>query len=107
MTRVPIVCTLTADAALGRVAEWKAFLSTMVQRIEMSTNQATLTLLGGRDVLLMVTDLAEREKACCPFFQFSIELDGVEARLHIEVPNEAGPILTDLLALVPAEIRPN
>ena len=29
----------------------------------------------------MATDLAEREKACCPFFQFSIEMDGLDGRL--------------------------
>ena len=107
MTRVPIACTLTADAALDRIAEWKAFLSTMVHRLEKRTNQATLTLRGGSDVLLMITDLAEREKACCPFFEFSIEWDGVESRLHVEVPNEAGPILTELLQLVPAQLQPD
>jgi hypothetical protein len=57
--------------------------------------------------LLTITDIAEREKACCPFFLFSIELDGAEARLHIDVPGEAEPILTELLALLPEHLRKN
>jgi hypothetical protein len=54
----------------------------------------------------MITDLAERERACCPFFEFSIELDGLGTRLHVEVPSEGGPILADLLALAPTQLRP-
>ncbi len=107
VTRVPIACTLTADAAIGRLAEWETFLSTGVKWVETETNSVTLILIGGSDVLLTATDLAEREKTCCSFFQFSIELDGIESRLHIEVPSEAKPILSDLLTRLPANRRPD
>jgi hypothetical protein len=107
VTRDPIACTLTADAAIDRLAEWESFLSTGVQGVATETNGATLTLLGGSEVLLTATDLAEREKACCSFFAFSIELDGIESRLHIEVPSEAEPILSHLLTRLPANLRPD
>jgi hypothetical protein len=105
VTRVPIACTLTADAAIERLAEWETFLATGVQWVETEANSATLILIGGSDVLLAATDLAEREKTCCSFFQFSIELDGIESRLHIEVPSEAEPILSDLLTRLPPNLR--
>ncbi len=105
MTKVPIACTLNVDAAVDRVAEWKEFLSTAVDRVDHDRNHATLTMLG-IEALVAVTDLAERERVCCSFFQFSIELDGIETRLHIEVPFEAEPILNELLMLAPSHIRP-
>jgi hypothetical protein len=107
VTKVPIACTLTADAAVDRLSEWKALLTTMVRSVETTTNHAALTLLGGSEPLLTATDLAEREKVCCSFFLFSIEMDGTETRLHIEVPPEADPILTDLLTLLPTYLRSN
>lgn len=107
VTRVPIACTLTAEAAAAQRAEWETFLTTSVQRVETERNRATLTLFGGSDLLLTATDLAEREQACCSFFVFSIELDGTVTRLHIKVPTEAEPILTDLLARLPASLRPD
>jgi hypothetical protein len=99
MTAVPIACTLSPEGVVDRMEEWRTFLSTMVTKIERTTNQATLTLRPGSKALLMATDLAEREKACCPFFQFSIEMDGLEGRLLVGVPMEAEAILTHLLSL--------
>jgi MerR family copper efflux transcriptional regulator len=102
----PIACTLTADAMVDRLAEWRDVFSTMVEKVERQENQATLTLSRGPEGLMTVADLAEREKACCSFFEFSIELNGLDVRLHVEVPAEAGPILTELLSLLPETLQP-
>ena len=107
MNDVPIACTLNADEVALRLAEWEAVLSTVVESIDYQESGATLTLLRGSEPLLTITDLAEREKACCPFFLFSIELDGVEARLQIDIPAGAEAILTGLLALLPEHLREN
>lgn len=104
MTKIPIACTLTADAAVDRLAEWRGAFSTLVQKVDLDENHATLTLLGGREALLTIADLAEREKACCSFFEFSIELQGLDTRLHVDVPSEADEILTALLSLLPAHL---
>ena len=106
VTSVPIACTLTADAIDDRREEWRAVFSTMVEKVERRENQATLTLSRGPDVLLTVADLAEREKACCAFFEFSIHLEGIDALLLIEVPAEADPMLTGLLSLLPEKLQP-
>ena len=105
MTEVPIACTLTAEAIVDRRAEWEGFLSTMVHSVDYQGSHAILTLRSGSDPLLMGADLAEREKTCCTFFDFSIELDGSGARLHVGVPPEAEPILAGLLALLPVRLR--
>jgi hypothetical protein len=102
MTAVPIACTLTADALLDRKAEWKAFLATMVKDVDIVSTHATLSLVERPEALVVATDLAERERACCPFFRFSLELDGEGTRLHIQGPAEAHKILIGLLTIAPA-----
>jgi hypothetical protein len=102
VTKVPIACTLTAGAAVDRLAEWRSFLSSMVQKVDHGRNSTTLTLVRGTDSLMTAVDLAEREKACCSFFEFSIELTGPDAQLHVEVPEEAAPILADLFSVTPS-----
>jgi hypothetical protein len=102
VTMVPIACTLTADAAVGRVAEWRSFLGSKIRSVDRAGNVATLTLVGGSETLVMAADLAEREKTCCAFFAFSIEFDGSDVRLRVEVPPDAEPVLTGLLGLVPS-----
>lgn len=46
--------------------------------------------------LLVAVDLAEREKACCEFFQFSIELGPDVRWLVMGVPPEAIGVLDDI-----------
>lgn len=107
MTEIPIACTLNGDEVVHRLAEWKAVFSRAVGTVDYHERGATLTLLDRSDSLLTITDLAEREKACCPFLLFSIEVDGVATRLRIEVPTEADPVLRELLTLLPEHLRSN
>ena len=107
MTEGPIACTLSGNKVLHRLAEWKVVLSRVVGSVDYHENGVILTLLGGSEPLLSITDLAEREKACCSFFLFSIELDGVETRLHFDVPPEAELALTELLRLLPEHLCKN
>jgi hypothetical protein len=102
VTKVPIACTLTAVAAVDRLAEWQTFLSSMVVHIDHHRTTATLTLRDGNEAIVTAVDLAEREKACCAFFEFSLELVGSAAHLLVDVPDDAAPVLSDLLSLVPS-----
>jgi MerR family copper efflux transcriptional regulator len=103
--RVPIACSLTADDAQDRIAEWRQVLAADIDRVDMGDDvdsEATsvrLRLRGGDEVLLRVVDLAEREQACCPFFGFRLELAGGRRWLHVSVPADTRPILDDLLTL--------
>jgi hypothetical protein len=98
--RVPIACTLTSDDASARIEEWRRFLNGPdVAGERMSCEQLRIRLGQSTEVLLVAVDLAEREKACCEFFQFSIEL-GPESRwLAIDVPPEAVGVIYDFESL--------
>jgi len=106
VTDVPIACTLTADDVVDRLAEWSAFFSSMVRKVSSDPDHATLTLVGGTEPVLTAADLAAREKACCSFFEFSIEWSQSETLLHVGVPREAESVLAGLLALLPAHLAP-
>jgi hypothetical protein len=56
--------------------------------------------LGGSDEdLLAAVDLARREKECCAFFDFSVEVGTDACWLVAGVPDEAAPLLADLVQL--------
>jgi hypothetical protein len=99
VARVPIACTLTEVGAVDRVEEWRDFLTTAVSTVERQHLTGRALLHDGDDVLLRAVDLAEREKACCAFFDFGIVLDDAGRWLTITVPEDAAPILAELLAL--------
>jgi hypothetical protein len=50
-------------------------------------------------------DLAQREKACCSFFEFSLELEATGWWLVVRVPPEAAPVLAEFASLVPDALR--
>jgi hypothetical protein len=99
VTRVPIACTLTVDQAADRGEEWRTFLGTRVERVVRQPGVARLLLAAGDETLVMAADLAEREKGCCAFFTFAIELDGGDRWLRVEAPADAEPVLDQLFAI--------
>ena len=103
--RVPIACTLTADEQPDRIEEWRQFLATEVTAVDRARGRARLRLAEDDDAVLAAADLAQREKRCCAFFDFAIELDGAHRWLAVTVPDDADPVLTELLTLLPEELR--
>src|SRR5580658_1107485 len=97
MTQIPISCTLTAEDRSIRGDEWRRFLNSSIDDVRRSGHSARLLLKGGDDVLLTAIDLARREKDCCAFFEFRLQLLPDEVWLEIQVPNDAGEILDGLL----------
>ena len=99
--RVPIACTLTSDDASVRIEEWRCFLSGPdVVADRTSGEQLRIRLGPSTEDLLAAVDLAEREKACCEFFQFSIELGPDAHGVVIGVPPEAIGVLDDFEELL-------
>lgn len=101
--RIPIACTLTADAADDRIGEWRRFLAAgSIGGFERrSDHHLRVQLDPSTRALEAVVDLAQREKACCGFFEFSIDLDADRSWLSVRVPPEASSILDDFAALLP------
>ena len=103
--RVPIACSLTVEQQPDRLEEWRAFLGTHVEAAELGPTEARLKLRSGDEAFTTAADLALREKQCCAFFEFTLRLDTEGRWMTIGVPDDAGPILADLLSMLPAELR--
>ena len=94
--RVPIACSLDATAARSQVDEWRLVIGRAVAEIERSSpTKVTMTL---KEDLVGLTDLvllAQREKACCGFFEFDLAIDADCARFRVSVPEEARDVLDE------------
>ncbi len=99
MTQIPIACTLSATEQSDRGDEWHQFLTTNVVETVRTESSARLRLRDGNEVIVVAVDLARREKACCAFFDFELELLPDEVWLRVEAPSEASSILDGLIKL--------
>ena len=100
MTRVPIACSLTEALAADRVREWQAFVADRVDSASREAAQVRLRLRPGEQAIVAAADLAGREKACCPFFSFALDIEADGIWLRITVPGEAGGVLDDFASLL-------
>ncbi len=102
--RIPIACTLTSTDAADRIDEWRGFIGECVSTAERTGHELRLALQSGDSPLLRAADLAAREKTCCEFFSFAIEIESDARALVITVPAEASDILDDMTRIVPTQI---
>jgi hypothetical protein len=99
--RIPIACTLSSEAATDRVGEWRHFLAHATDAVERVNDQRLrMRLKASAKILTDAVDLARREKVCCPFFKFSIEIEEESSWLTIEVPPDATKVLADFESLL-------
>lgn len=81
-TTTPIVCDMTSapDTGPERMAEYgRLFTRALVGR-ERTAEGIRFRLRADDGIEAWVRDLAAREKACCPFFDYHITTDGDEVR---------------------------
>ena len=100
--QVPIACSLTAADATDRLSEWRAFISQSTVGRTREGGVVRLALVPSDDVLVAAADLARREKTCCPFFDFAIEIGPDGNTLRVEVPADAVQVLDDFAGLADA-----
>jgi hypothetical protein len=94
--KVPISCTLTADAATDRMDEWRTTLAaSVISAARPAANQVELRLYRDPTRVAELIDLACREKACCDFFNFTINIDAAGPTMIVRVPEEATAVLDD------------
>ncbi len=105
MAKVPIACSLTANDATDRIGEWRRFFEEHAEAADRSDGQLRLRLRPTDDSLLAAADLSAREKACCGFFAFAIEICTDGRWLRIVVPSEARGILEEFARLLPPALR--
>jgi hypothetical protein len=97
---IPIACTLETGAAQQRVDRWRQVLSVAVARTERVTpDRLSCGLKADLADLQALVILAQEEKACCPFFSFSLEIEADSLTLLVGVPDEAVTVLDQFASL--------
>ena len=100
MTWVPDTCTLPARERPLRVAEFDAVFARGL-RTHHRDGPHLLRLALDASVEPELTDLIERESACCSFFTFSLSREDGGLLLDIGVPSGREAILDALTARLP------
>jgi hypothetical protein len=103
-TRTPIACDMTGapDTPQERLEEYDRLFATALIAQERSPAGVTMRLRRDEGVEVWVRDLAAREKACCPFFDFEVTTAGDEVIWHATVIDD--PLAREILdewALLP------
>ncbi len=88
----PAACRLDLASAQDQLDEWRRLLADEGVTNERLTSGELLVHLD-RSLLADVVDLAQREKSCCPFFDFSLRIDADALVLRVAVPPEASAVL--------------
>jgi hypothetical protein len=75
---VPIVCDMSSapDTGPQRLAEYDRLFSTHLLSRERRAEGIRFRLRADHGVEVWVRDLAAQEKACCPFLDFHIAVEG-------------------------------
>lgn len=97
MTHIPIACTLSASDKSTRGDEWRRFFATNVDEVVRTDASVRVRLKDGDGVIVSTIDLARREKDCCAFFEFRLELLPDQVWLEIGAPAEAAAFLDALV----------
>jgi hypothetical protein len=95
----PIACDMTSapDTPAERLAEYqRLFAMHLVGRERLAGDRIRFRLRAADGVEEWVRDLAAREKACCPFFDF--EIGRVETEVHWQVGVVDDDIAREILA---------
>jgi hypothetical protein len=80
--KVTIACSLAPSEAKAQLGQWQQ-LRRIFEGVERaSPHQVELGLLPEAD-LTSVVGLAQKEKACCPFFTFSVEIEATRLALEL------------------------
>ena len=98
--KVPIACTLSETAALSQLDEWRDLLAeSTVATDRPSPFELVFHLKDDSVQLQAIVRLAQREKRCCPFFDFAILIYAEAIALQISVAPEGTAILDQIVEL--------
>jgi len=99
---IPVACSLSAQDAATRVEEWRRFFERSIDAADqVGPLRLRVHLDPMPETLIAAVDLALREKSCCNFFDFSIELQLDGRWLVIAVPQDAAGVLAEFSRLLP------
>lgn len=91
---VPVACRLPLSSARTQMDEWRTLLATQaVAADRVSPTEISLRLRADLDQIGALIRLAQREKACCPFFDFAIRIEAETITLRVCVPEDGAALL--------------
>jgi hypothetical protein len=96
---MPVVCNLDESGARTQIDEWRELLQSTVATIERKSPTRLAFRLNDNSRLTALVDLAQRELTCCPFLEFSVQIDADRVALQIASPEEAATILDGFASL--------
>jgi hypothetical protein len=100
---VPVVCDMTGatDTLAERMDEYRRLFTQSLLGRSRTPDSIRFRFRAGPGVEDWVRDLARREKACCAFFDFTIDADGHEVRWEARVADDeaARQMLADFYRL--------
>jgi DNA-binding transcriptional MerR regulator len=93
----PLACTLSGDGQTARFAEWADLLSHATGKTEAG-GSADIMFPADPDLAGQLAALAVREKECCSFFAFTLDLTAAGGIiLRVRAPQGAEPLVAGLL----------
>lgn len=104
MTELPLAgrligaaCSLSEEDLRRRIAEWRELVG-RATTVTPTAGGAVLDLAAGEPISA-VADLVARESECCPFYTFTLQVDGTQRRLEISAGAGGEPAVQALLGL--------
>jgi hypothetical protein len=87
---VPIACDLSGSdqSPQERLAEFADLFARHLVVRSWTADGVLLRLDGGADVVAWAEDLSARERACCPFFRFSVTAAGDDVLWLVSVVDD-------------------
>jgi DNA-binding transcriptional MerR regulator len=90
-------CTLSGDGQTARFAEWVELLTRASSKTD-TDGGADITFPADPDLAGQLATLAVREKECCSFFTFTLDMTAARSiTLCIRAPQGAEPLVAELL----------
>lgn len=93
----PIACTLASASMRGRLDEWQALLTHVVDRAQIG--DGVRVTFGRATPLNELVRLTAAEQDCCQFFSFAITVDTRGIALEVHSPHEALDIVHALFGM--------
>lgn len=101
--RRQIACSLSLPEQATRLLELKeTFRRYNLGSCRLSEGRARWRFRNEPPLVKTLQDLSERERSCCPFFSFQLEMKGSEIWWEAAVPVEAAAVLDALFELLPS-----
>jgi hypothetical protein len=94
---ISLGCTLSDDGQTARFAEWADLLTRATGKTD-ADGGADVTFPADPDLAGQLAALAVREKECCSFFAFTLDMTAAASiTLHVRAPQGAEPLVAGLL----------